>query len=349
MGLRVNLAEPRDGPTAAERQRSCRPGGMDRLGHLRGYRGVPLRRLRTGADDRRRDSARTAEHPADPRRRPWLRRPPRLQPGLTHPDPEPRPSGLRGRATARRPQSVVGVHPHPLRAPDRPLRLAFPAQEQRPRRPLYGIDRARAAHPARLSERERLRHRGHRQVASRAWRRPGSGRRRTRSDRLRSAAPAGSGDGRLRALLRHSGLARHGALPLHRGRRRVRGRDWNGRGQRHETSRRRRLLARRRDRTRFRLPAGHADPLPPRGRLHRRTGRNRRRPPVLPLPAPAVAPYSLDAARGMFALRYDESEGGNTGRRWKLVEGLGSGGFTEPRQLAPAPGGAAEPLAPPSP
>ena len=47
------------------------------------------------------------------------------------------------------------------------------------------------------------------------------------------------------------------------------------------------------------------------------------------------------SARGMFALRYDESEGGNTGRRWKLVEGLGSGGFTEPRQLAPAPGGAA--------
>jgi len=47
------------------------------------------------------------------------------------------------------------------------------------------------------------------------------------------------------------------------------------------------------------------------------------------------------SARGMFALRFDEIDDDGTPRRWKLIEGLGSGGFTEPRQLAPQPGGAA--------
>ena len=47
------------------------------------------------------------------------------------------------------------------------------------------------------------------------------------------------------------------------------------------------------------------------------------------------------SARGMFALRFDEIDDDGTQRRWKLIEGLGSGGFTEPRQLAPQPGGAA--------
>ncbi len=47
------------------------------------------------------------------------------------------------------------------------------------------------------------------------------------------------------------------------------------------------------------------------------------------------------SARGMFALRFDEIDDDGTLRRWKLIEGLGSGGFTEPRQLAPQPGGAA--------
>ena len=47
------------------------------------------------------------------------------------------------------------------------------------------------------------------------------------------------------------------------------------------------------------------------------------------------------SARGMFALRFDEIDDDGTLRRWKLIEGLGSGGFTEPRQLTPQPGGAA--------
>ena len=47
------------------------------------------------------------------------------------------------------------------------------------------------------------------------------------------------------------------------------------------------------------------------------------------------------SARGMFALRFDQIDDDGTLRRWKLIEGLGSGGFTEPRQLAPQPGGAA--------
>lgn len=66
--------------------------------------------------------------------------------------------------------------------------------------------------------------------------------------------------------------------------------------------------------------------------------------PVLRGDADAPAPRrSLihHSARGMFAFRLDEVDDGGTLRRWKLIEGLGSGGFTEPRQLAPQPGGAA--------
>ncbi|MCY3971948.1 MAG: sulfatase-like hydrolase/transferase, partial [Acidobacteria bacterium] len=66
--------------------------------------------------------------------------------------------------------------------------------------------------------------------------------------------------------------------------------------------------------------------------------------PVLRGHADAPAPRrSLihHSARGMFALRFDEIGDDGTPRRWKLIEGLGSGGFTEPRQLAPDPGGAA--------
>lgn len=47
------------------------------------------------------------------------------------------------------------------------------------------------------------------------------------------------------------------------------------------------------------------------------------------------------SARGMFAIRSHDTDGPATPRKWKLIEGLGSGGFTEPRQLAPEPGGAA--------
>ncbi|MXX77096.1 MAG: arylsulfatase [Holophagales bacterium] len=47
------------------------------------------------------------------------------------------------------------------------------------------------------------------------------------------------------------------------------------------------------------------------------------------------------SARGMFAIRSHETNGPGAPRKWKLIEGLGSGGFTEPRQLAPEPGGAA--------
>ncbi|MCY3964579.1 MAG: arylsulfatase [Acidobacteria bacterium] len=66
--------------------------------------------------------------------------------------------------------------------------------------------------------------------------------------------------------------------------------------------------------------------------------------PVLRGDADARAPRDSlihHSARGMFALRFDEVDDDGTPRRWKLIEGLGSGGFTEPRQLAPDPGGAA--------
>ena len=47
------------------------------------------------------------------------------------------------------------------------------------------------------------------------------------------------------------------------------------------------------------------------------------------------------SSRGMFAIRSHDVDSPETPRKWKLIEGLGSGGFTEPRQLAPEPGGAA--------
>ncbi len=47
------------------------------------------------------------------------------------------------------------------------------------------------------------------------------------------------------------------------------------------------------------------------------------------------------SSRGMFAIRSHDMDGPEAARKWKLVEGLGSGGFTQPRQLAPEPGGAA--------
>ena len=43
----------------------------------------------------------------------------------------------------------------------------------------------------------------------------------------------------------------------------------------------------------------------------------------------------------MFAIRSHDLDGPEAPRKWKLIEGLGSGGFTQPRQLAPEPGGAA--------
>ena len=42
----------------------------------------------------------------------------------------------------------------------------------------------------------------------------------------------------------------------------------------------------------------------------------------------------------MFAIRFHDEESPATLRQWKLIEGLGSGGFTEPRQVAPEAGGA---------
>ena len=47
------------------------------------------------------------------------------------------------------------------------------------------------------------------------------------------------------------------------------------------------------------------------------------------------------SSRGMFAIRSHDLDGPEAPRKWKLIEGLGSGGFTQPRQLAPEPGGAA--------
>ena len=47
------------------------------------------------------------------------------------------------------------------------------------------------------------------------------------------------------------------------------------------------------------------------------------------------------SSRGMFALRSHHVDSANGLRKWKLIEGLGSGGFTQPRQLIPEPGGAA--------
>ena len=47
------------------------------------------------------------------------------------------------------------------------------------------------------------------------------------------------------------------------------------------------------------------------------------------------------SSRGMFAIRSHDLDGPEAARKWKLIEGLGSGGFTQPRQLAPEPGGAA--------
>lgn len=47
------------------------------------------------------------------------------------------------------------------------------------------------------------------------------------------------------------------------------------------------------------------------------------------------------SSRGMFAIRSHDMDGPEAARKWKLIEGLGSGGFTQPRQLAPEPGGAA--------
>jgi len=46
------------------------------------------------------------------------------------------------------------------------------------------------------------------------------------------------------------------------------------------------------------------------------------------------------SSRGMFAIRSHDLDGPEAPRKWKLIEGLGSGGFTQPRQLAPEPGGA---------
>ena len=65
--------------------------------------------------------------------------------------------------------------------------------------------------------------------------------------------------------------------------------------------------------------------------------------PILRGDADAAAPRNSlihHSARGMFAIRSHEGENTDAARQWKLIEGLGSGGFTEPRQLAPEPGGA---------
>ena len=46
------------------------------------------------------------------------------------------------------------------------------------------------------------------------------------------------------------------------------------------------------------------------------------------------------SSRGMFSIRSHHADETGAPRKWKLIEGLGSGGFTQPRQLAPEPGGA---------
>jgi arylsulfatase A-like enzyme len=56
-----------------------------------------------------------------------------------------------------------------------------------------------------------------------------------------------------------------------------------------------------------------------------------------PVPRNSLIHHS---SRGMFAIRSHDMDGPEPSRKWKLIEGLGSGGFTEPRQLVPEPGGA---------
>lgn len=58
-------------------------------------------------------------------------------------------------------------------------------------------------------------------------------------------------------------------------------------------------------------------------------------------PQPPRGSLIHHSSRGMFALRSHQAGGMDAPRKWKLIEGLGSGGFTQPRQLAPEPGGAA--------
>ena len=58
-------------------------------------------------------------------------------------------------------------------------------------------------------------------------------------------------------------------------------------------------------------------------------------------PQPPRGSLIHHSSRGMFAIRSHDADGPTNSRKWKLIEGLGSGGFTEPRQLAPEPGGAA--------
>ncbi|MYA09328.1 MAG: arylsulfatase [Holophagales bacterium] len=57
-------------------------------------------------------------------------------------------------------------------------------------------------------------------------------------------------------------------------------------------------------------------------------------------PQPPRGSLIHHSSRGMFAIRSHQAEGMDAPRKWKLIEGLGSGGFTQPRQLAPEPGGA---------
>jgi len=57
-------------------------------------------------------------------------------------------------------------------------------------------------------------------------------------------------------------------------------------------------------------------------------------------PQPPRGSLIHHSSRGMFAIRSHERNGSEALRKWKLIEGLGSGGFTQPRQLTPEPGGA---------
>ena len=111
-----------------------------------------------------------------------------------------------GHALSRHARLERGVHAQPLQHPYRTLSLAVAAEERRARRRFAKPDRAGADDGAVDAERGGLLHGGSGQVA------PGPGR--CGQDRLHHAVNAGTELARLRLLLRHSRVARHGAVSL---------------------------------------------------------------------------------------------------------------------------------------
>ena len=133
--------------------------------------GPPARvsqRSRIGRTQGRRShgTAADTECCADRRRRHGLGRP-RLLRRDGDPDAGDGPHRTRGRAGDRLPRRLGAVHPEPLRAAHRPLRLALAAQERRPLRPLPAPYRGGPRHPPPPLPGRRLRDGRLRQVAPR--------------------------------------------------------------------------------------------------------------------------------------------------------------------------------------